>query len=289
MSLAGSPLQTARVGKMSLPFGSTFQGLPAGSSGNVSGSNVHASAKSQPPRLEEAASRVIDTKLGERSCRCNWPACGAIYWKRSPILFFATSDISKRLLAAQDLREFAEIYQSYDYLGFVKIFITSFIAVFDNISPSFKSDSAEHVSLPDCWHALSLIDPFEIYPQRIRHALLEILRRIPNFEPIRKFAKQLMALLLKVLKEDNEENGELTMKILSEMLRSCKEECEEFAIAFFEQVKSFFAGMRKTVDLLFGTSGTNRSGDVSTRDTWQRGQCPCHLTASVLRLSQSAN
>lgn len=87
---------------------------------------------------------------------------------------------------------------------------------------------------------------------------------------MRRFAKQLVPVLLQILKEDNEDNGELTMKILSEMLRSCKDECEEFALPFFEQIKTFFIGMPATVDTFFGSGGNTAlatSANVST----------CHL------------
>lgn len=105
---------------------------------------------------------------------------------------------------------------------------------------------------------------------------------------MRKFAKQLMPVLLTILKDDNEENGELTMKILSEMLRSCKEECEEFAMAFFDQVKGFFSGMKKTVDTLFGSASTGSSSDKKTGDS---KDSPAHVASSPAegnaQLSQS--
>lgn len=84
---------------------------------------------------------------------------------------------------------------------------------------------------------------------------------------MRRYTKDIMPVLLAILREDNEDNGDPTMKALSEMLRCCKDVCEEFAMPFFEQIKAFFAGMRKTVDTLFGSGPQPTPAGTTTTDS----------------------
>ncbi|PWN24918.1 hypothetical protein BDZ90DRAFT_281903 [Jaminaea rosea] len=179
-------------------------------------------------------------------------------------------DISKRLSAAYELRECAEHYQTHDYLGFIKLFVPAFISAFASVQPSFKSDAPEH---------------------RLRHALLETMRRVPNFEPVRKFAKQLMPVLLNIVKEDNEENGEITMKVLSDMLRSGKEECEEFAMPFFELIQGLFVSMKKTVDNFFGVKaeGSSDSPAPAAPSPAEGGDAAAASTAAAAAQSSSSS
>lgn len=60
--------------------------------------------------------------------------------------FSILTDLPKRLVAAQELREYAELYQNQDFLGFIRHFVPAFVTTMQSVPPSFKADSSEQVS-----------------------------------------------------------------------------------------------------------------------------------------------
>lgn len=85
-----------------------------------------------------------------------------------------------------------------------------------------------------------------------RHLLLEALHRLPQHEPLKPHAADLMALLLRIMENDNEEHAIIALKIVIELHRNYKESIGSTSAAFLDLVKSVYGNMQEVIASTFG-------------------------------------
>jgi len=81
---------------------------------------------------------------------------------------------------------------------------------------------------------------------------LEIVQRIPHTEALQEYVPKLMEILLDLLKNDNEENGTICVKIIVDLHKNYKNNLEKYVESFFEIVKEMYGNIKETVKNTFG-------------------------------------
>lgn len=82
-------------------------------------------------------------------------------------------------------------------------------------------------------------------------AILETLHRLPQFEPARPYAKDLMRMMVNVVREDNEENAVVGIKVIIDLHRHLKSELEAEVAPFLQLVGDLYKNFKKSVALAF--------------------------------------
>jgi transformation/transcription domain-associated protein len=138
-----------------------------------------------------------------------------------------------RLSALGELRDSIEIVQSQDYGRYLTVIVPAFLSLLSQdkySAPVFNSG-----------------DPL----QRIRLTTLEILHRFPQTEALKSFAPDIMAILMDILRLDNEENAAVALKVIVDLHKNFKSLVEEFVQPFFDFVKEAYKNMERAVDEAF--------------------------------------
>ncbi|KAJ3224028.1 hypothetical protein HK099_000354 [Clydaea vesicula] len=94
-----------------------------------------------------------------------------------------------------------EIVQTADYQRYLTALMPAFLHFLSTTQPTFQSE-----------------EPV----QKVRLLILEIITRLPNLEIMRQYVKELMDILLKILKEDNEDNAVVCLKIITDLHKNFK-------------------------------------------------------------------
>ena len=140
-------------------------------------------------------------------------------------------DLTVKLAIVNELRDAIEIVQSQDYPKYLALILPPFISLLSvEISPVFINTQTD---------------------QKLRLTLLEILHRLPQSDALRPYAQSLMACLMDVLRNDNEENASVALKIIVDLHKNFKTLVEEHVQPFFDFVQDSYKNMSTAVERAF--------------------------------------
>ncbi|KAI8950750.1 FAT domain-containing protein [Xylaria longipes] len=87
--------------------------------------------------------------------------------------------------------------------------------------------------------------------QKLRHCILEILHRLPTHqtptEPFEQYAKEVVDLLMTLVRNDNEDNATLCVKIISDVMRHQPKVLHDKVQSFLTLIQELFEQMEKVV------------------------------------------
>ncbi|KAI0810751.1 FAT domain-containing protein [Xylaria sp. FL0064] len=131
--------------------------------------------------------------------------------------------------------------------------------------------------------------------QKLRHCILEILHRLPTHqtptEPFEQYAKEVVDLLMTLVRNDNEDNATLCVKIISDVMRHQPKILHDRVQPFLNLIQELFEQMEKVVrEQLDNTAlPINAAGPPSTPGSTQtnfQSPRPGSPVASVTDLGQ---
>ncbi|KAI0434650.1 FAT domain-containing protein [Xylaria sp. FL1042] len=131
--------------------------------------------------------------------------------------------------------------------------------------------------------------------QKLRHCILEILHRLPTHqtptEPFEQYAKEVVDLLMTLVRNDNEDNATLCVKIISDVMRHQPKVLHDRVQPFLNLIQELFEQMEKVVrEQLDNTAlPINAAGPPSTPGSTQtnfQSPRPGSPVASVTDLGQ---
>ncbi|RYP29890.1 hypothetical protein DL767_006489 [Monosporascus sp. MG133] len=175
------------------------------------------------------------------------------------------------------------------------IFLKRVMPLFINILRGpciFQSTSPEQVTGSPTFHAWT---PSDLVVQKLRNCILEILHRLPTqqtspelFEP---YAGEIVDLLMSLVRNDNEDNATLCVKIISDIMRHQPKVLHTKVQPFLNLIQELFEQMEKVVrEQLDSTSiNPNAAGPPSTPGSTQtnfQSPRPGSPVASVTDLGQ---
>ncbi|KAI0120020.1 FAT domain-containing protein [Nemania sp. FL0031] len=111
--------------------------------------------------------------------------------------------------------------------------------------------------------------------QKLRHCILEILHRLPTHqaptEPFEQYAKEVVDLLMTLVRNDNEENATLCVKIISDIMRHQPKVLQDKVQAFLNLIQELFEQMEKVVKEQLDSTALpiNATGPPSTPGSTQ--------------------
>jgi transformation/transcription domain-associated protein len=138
-------------------------------------------------------------------------------------------------MIAMELRDKVEIFQSVEYRRFLALLLPVFTSILRDGQPAFTSNAVE---------------------QRLRQTILEIIYRFPHNDDLRQHASDIMGLLLRLLRIENEENAVLCLKIIIDLYRTYKDILDEYVQPFFDIVMEMYRNMPKAVEDTFNQPST---------------------------------
>ncbi|KAN0059794.1 transcription-associated protein 1 [Thecaphora frezii] len=147
-------------------------------------------------------------------------------------------DLRIRLATAIEIKDFLEVFQNVDYARFLKHTIPTYVELLSSIPCNFSSDALE---------------------QRLRHITVETIHRLPQHEMAKPYANTLMTSMLGVLRDDNEENAVVALKVIIDLHRSFKAVLQEQVQPFLELVKKLYSNMSNTVEEAFKSEAAQLS------------------------------
>jgi transformation/transcription domain-associated protein len=87
--------------------------------------------------------------------------------------------------------------------------------------------------------------------QLLRNTILEILHRLPALEQVKQLYSDVVSMMTTVLREDNEENGVVAVKVIMDANRAFKRDMDTHVQAFLDFVRDLYLNMNQAVhDLL---------------------------------------
>ncbi|GAA5967961.1 hypothetical protein JCM21900_003879 [Sporobolomyces salmonicolor] len=109
-------------------------------------------------------------------------------------------DLKAKVALATELRDSIDMHQKdLDLARLFEVLLPAFVEILHDGKPSMIGNSPEN---------------------KLRNLLIQILHRLPHVEPLRQHAPSLMALLLQLLRTENEENAVLCMKVVIDLHRT---------------------------------------------------------------------
>lgn len=141
-------------------------------------------------------------------------------------------DYQTRHSLFSELRDTLESYHgSNEYSKFLSKTIVIFFKELDTVPISFVSNSPE---------------------QKLRYLILEILHMLPLNETLEPYAEKLLLKLSKIIREDNEENGILCLKLITSLHKAYKAKVESHVPDFVDFLEAVYKEMPKVVEEQFG-------------------------------------
>ncbi|KAI0913375.1 FAT domain-containing protein [Ustulina deusta] len=131
--------------------------------------------------------------------------------------------------------------------------------------------------------------------QKLRHCILEILHRMPTHqtptEPFEQYAKEVVDLLMTLVRNDNEDNATLCVKIISDVMRHQPKILQDKVQPFLTLIQELFEQMEKVVREQLDNTAVpiNATGPPSTPGSTQtnfQSPRPGSPVASVADLGQ---
>ncbi|SCW01236.1 LAFE_0D08130g1_1 [Lachancea fermentati] len=185
-------------------------------------------------------------------------------------------DLSKKLSTLSELCDMVEpLNSSGDYGHFLASTIPALMGLLNSVSVSLDGASLEH---------------------KLRNSALEILNRCNMNETFEPNAEVVLDTLLTVLREDNEENGVLSMKILTSLFKSYKAALQDKVEDFIQVIMQIYKNMPELVnktfneskssdspDLTNGLNGSFESGDFDANDSGPSNTNKSHQAKTLKR------
>ncbi|XP_052826902.1 transformation/transcription domain-associated protein [Octopus bimaculoides] len=139
--------------------------------------------------------------------------------------------VEKKLKAAQELSEnFESIVISPQYPQFLQDALRVFLKILDEGEPHFVAEQNM---------------------QQLRKLLLEIIHRIPCNEYLKRYIPQILPLMFKLLKVENEENVLVCLRIIMELHRQYRPQMNEEIQGFLQFVKKIYANLPNYLHKIF--------------------------------------
>ncbi|KAJ9474335.1 Transcription-associated protein 1 [Pseudozyma hubeiensis] len=154
-----------------------------------------------------------------------------------------SADAKAKLSTAFELKELLDLFQNLDYALFLKHVVPAHVALLESTPCSFIADAPE---------------------QRLRHIVLETTHRLPQQEVLKPYADTLMTAMLNVLRDDNEDNAVLALKVIIDLHRSFKAVLQDQVQPFLELVKKLYANMKNTVEQAFESEASQLQASASS-------------------------
>ncbi|QRV73100.1 histone acetyltransferase SAGA, TRRAP/TRA1 component, PI-3 kinase superfamily TRA1 protein [Ceratobasidium sp. AG-Ba] len=139
-------------------------------------------------------------------------------------------DIKAKVHAACDIRDSVDQWGQAEAQRFSPVVMPAMLQLLKETPVSFKKDSTEHV---------------------LRNTLLEIFHRLPVLEQVKQIYSEVAGLMITVLREDNEENGVVAVKIIMDANRAFKRDMDTYVQPFLDFVRDLYLNMPQAIqDLL---------------------------------------
>ncbi|KAF8760148.1 PI3 PI4-kinase family [Rhizoctonia solani] len=138
----------------------------------------------------------------------------------------STQDIKSKLQAACDIRDSVDQFGQAEAQKFSPVVLPAMLQVLRETPPAFKKDSSEH---------------------QLRNAILEVFHRLPVSEQMKPIYSDMVSLTTQILREDNEENGVLAVKIMLDANRTFKRDMDPHVQGFLDFVRDLYLNMKQTV------------------------------------------
>lgn len=152
-------------------------------------------------------------------------------------------DIRSKLNVATEMRDSVEINQvTADQEHFASQLLPKIMHLLDTVPISMVAASPEH---------------------KLRHLLLDVLARLQPGEMLKPHAKPIMELVMRIAQNDNEENGVLCMKVLTNLHRAFKQELGDYVQPFLDYVVLVIGNMPKMVHDLFDAPESNETSNAT--------------------------
>jgi len=116
---------------------------------------------------------------------------------------------------------------------FLSAILPTAMEILQTGEPSFRKDSPEHI---------------------FRHALLDTIHRLPLNEFLKPHAPKIMALMLHLVRVDNEENGVTCIKVVIDLNRSYRMSSEEHLSQFIDFVQDLYKNTKSLVNEYFAAN-----------------------------------
>jgi len=145
---------------------------------------------------------------------------------------------SERLEVATAVKDGIEIVHTNEYGNFLKSYFPAFKEVLTNLTSPTLEDDDENT---------------------LRFVVFEILNRLPFNDILRSFETELLDLALTPLREENEKNALLCLRIIFDLHRNFRPSMNKKALPFLSFVKDVYQGTEETIAELLGGDGRKRA------------------------------
>lgn len=162
--------------------------------------------------------------------------------------------------ALSELRDSIETVTQVEYDRFLRVAINLFLQFIKETSDNCHVDSHEH---------------------RIRTLILEIINRLPLNEAMRAHSKALMKMVLNQLTIDNEDNGLILLRILSDLHKSYRQTFETEVAPFLEYVIKLYQNLPQTVQRNFTPPPPEAAATAPSGTIQQPPPSPNPLSSSM--------
>ena len=147
-------------------------------------------------------------------------------------------DVREKADVMAEIKEMIEVFVNVDFAAFVHAVVPVQIELLRTTPCVFMSDAAE---------------------QRLRHGIIEAIYRYPQHEALRTHAETLMQVMLRTVREDNEENAAVAFKVIIDLHRSFKTVLQGQVQPFLELVQQLYMNMGRAVAEAFGGDGSGNA------------------------------
>lgn len=140
-------------------------------------------------------------------------------------------DLKSKLNCAIELRDAVELqYVTADYDQFVQRTLPEILKLLGTVPISMHASSLEH---------------------QLRHALLNVLSRLPANEILRRAAPEILRTVVIALQQENEENGIVCLRVFTNLYRSYKQQLLDQVKPFFDFILLLFKNIPNLVNERF--------------------------------------
>ncbi|CEG01408.1 Tetratricopeptide-like helical [Ostreococcus tauri] len=183
------------------------------------------------------------------------------YEQQAERLMSKSATTSMRLEVATSVRDGIEIVHTSEYVNFLK-----------SCFPAFKEILTKHTS--------PTMEDNEM--NALRHVVYEILNRLPFNEVLRPYESELLDLALESLREENEKNALLCLRVIFDLHRNFRPTMDKRVEPFIRFVHDVYEGSGVTIDELLGSSGSTRKRGKSEEKLPAPCELPSHKSFKVM-------
>ncbi|XP_052799623.1 transformation/transcription domain-associated protein-like isoform X2 [Mya arenaria] len=149
----------------------------------------------------------------------------------------------KKLKAAQELSEnFETVVSSPQYPQFLADAVRVFMKLLEEGEPQFIADQNM---------------------QQLRKLLLEIIHRIPSNEHLKKYVQQVLSLMFKLIKIENEENVLVCLKIIIELHKQYRPQMNDEIQDFLKFVNQIYTNLPNHLNKIFEPRSQTKVKDIA--------------------------